>query len=123
MLRCLAVIAGFLAACAADAPGKPIALEDYRAASVDATCRYALSCHSVASLEDCLRRAFGGLHPPLSANLIAALDAGKAFYDGMSARACVDAIAAQGCAISGNPYHPLDACNAVFTGTIHNGGI
>jgi hypothetical protein len=115
MARFVLAIAGLWTACAADP--SPIAIDDYGAAYFDASCQYLVTCGQLKSVQEC-HDLFMPIAARPSNSVLAAIESGKVTYDGASARACVDGIAALRCEIEvGSRGGPL-ACARVTRGTV-----
>jgi hypothetical protein len=119
-----------------------VPLDQFASAEVDAECALFVRCGIVSDVPLCrLQFAAGGFaftpgvlsgfnlvdfaRPDFDslAAIVAATTAGKAHYDPVAARACLDAVTAIECgAMREAPGILGDVCQKVFTGTIADGG-
>lgn len=99
----------------------PVAIDAYPAAYRDAFCSYLVKCGEVDSVATC-RKINIGLDIYLSASELAAIDMGKARFDGGNAKRCLDALSARSCdATSQSNRLVPDACLAIVIGTQRGG--
>ncbi len=116
-LHLLAVVLG-LAACSDDS----ISFENYPAAVRDADCKLLVKCHEIESLDAC-RKANIGLDIHISASVQAIIDMGKAKFDGVKAKQCLDAIANESCDLTSQSARVQPAaCRELAGGTVHADG-
>lgn len=92
------IVVGATACSGASNSGPPLTVDEYLAAARDAMCNRFVQCGEIESLDVCKATGLSELNSlPAIASVRAAFATGRATFDGNKARACVDALVAQGC--------------------------
>ena len=107
-----------LGACSDDS----VSFDGYADAVKDAYCRYLHKCNEVESVDACMHANIG-LSIRISASEQAIVDMGKAKYNGVKAKQCVDALANRSCDLTSQSARVQpQACRDLAGGTVHDGG-
>jgi hypothetical protein len=115
----------FASACSGDEPtapagGGPVSVETIRAELEAAQCEYAVRCGYMPDKDVCLNLSSADQE---LLQLLADVVFGTVTYDDAAARTCVNAIKAQSCdALPSVEKATNDACRAIFTGMVPEGG-
>ena len=108
-------------ACGGGGGERSVATDDLAAAFRDAWCSYLVRCGQIESAAACHRIGIG-VDTRLTASERAAIDAGKAVYDGVQAGRCADAIAGKSCDVTASTNRDLPiACVTYLAGTAAGG--
>ena len=90
-----------------------IAIQDLGSRDVDAECSRGVRCGFYPDQPTCV-----AANPSILGQLMADVQAGKVKYDGAAASDCLNALAAQGCALSATHFFKEpQSCNQAFQGT------
>jgi hypothetical protein len=97
-----------------------IAFDSFPDALRRSFCSAATRCGDFDSEATCLKTNVDGNDPFVSASLAAAIDMGKARFDGGNAQACLDAFSSRSCDLTSKSSRvEPDACLSFFHGTLH----
>lgn len=116
MQKLIAVAVLVFAACGTDS----VALDNYPSGLRDALCSFGARCGDFDSAATCHTTNIG-LDLFVSASEQAAIDSGKAKFDGANAQSCLDAVAARSCDLTSQSARATpNACVNIFHGTLHD---
>lgn len=102
--------------------GASLSLEEYPQEVRDAFCQNFVKCGVIKDLETCRKLDFG-VDIQLTETFLAAVDSGKAKFNGDKAKSCVDGIADASCDVFDDTQRagPVE-CSQILTGTLRAGG-
>ena len=103
-------------------PASSVALREITGAYKDAYCTFLARCGVFPDQATCADASLAVV-PTIDPNVIAAVEAGRALYNGKHVKACFDAVAADTCdQTDENGRARIPACGAFFRGTVSDGG-
>jgi hypothetical protein len=96
----------------------PIPLEEFTTRMAEATCSWEVRCQEIPNRETCAEGNLRGLVDADYQPMYAAIEAGRAVYDGDAARECIEAVEALGCE---HEVSDKAACRGALRGQIPEG--